>query len=139
MQPSWIQLWLPFLVFGAFSGTALVALAFKKRLLAACLFGFGALVFIGLFASSFLSARSTACKNSCIANLKQLDGLKTEWATAKKAATSVTPQRSDLAPYLNKHGHWPVCPADGTYTLGAVNEPPRCSLHARGHTLPLPR
>ena len=138
MQPSWVQLWLPYLVFGAFTGTALVALAFKKRMLAGCLFGFGLLLFIAFIAPSYRKARPTAHKNSCIANLKHIDGAKAQWASEKKPEAAVVPQLTDLTPYL-KGGLLPVCPAGGTYTLGAVNEPPRCSHADRGHTLTPPR
>jgi len=134
MQPFWVKLWLPYLVFGAFTGTALVALAFKKRMLAGCLFGFGLLLFIAFIAPSFRPARATAQKNACIANLKQLDGAKAQWATVNKLGASATPQFSDLADFL-KGGLLPPCPGGGTYTLGAVNEPPRCSHADKGHKL----
>jgi len=47
---------------------------------------------------------------------------------------SVIPQLTDLAPHLTG-GLLPVCPAGGTYTLGAVNEPPRCSHADKGHAI----
>lgn len=87
---------------------------------------------------SFRPARSTAQKNSCIAYLKQIDGAKAQWASEKKPEAAVVPQLSDLVPYL-KGGLLPVCPANGTYTLGAVNELPRCSHADKGHALTPPR
>jgi hypothetical protein len=41
------------------------------------------------------------------------------------------PTRDDLLPYLRR---WPVCPAGGTYTIGAIGEPPTCSVP--DHKLP---
>ncbi len=138
MQPFWVKLWLPYLVFGAFTGTALVALAFKKRMLAGCLFGFGLLLFIAFIAPSYKKARPIAQENACIANMKQLDGAKAQWAAENKLGASAAPQFSELAPFL-KGGLIPACPLGGTYTLGVVHEPPRCSHADKGHTHTPPR
>lgn len=93
-----------------------------------------AVLFLMIALPSAKPARSTAQRNSCIANLKQLAEAKRSWATLTKPDTSTTAQTADLAPYL-KQGQIPSCPAEGTYSLGAVNELPRCSLHALGHSL----
>lgn len=79
-------------------------------------------------------ASPLAKQNACIANLKQLAEAKRSWATLTKPETSTAAQPSDLAPYL-KQGQLPICPTDGTYTLGAVNEPPRCSHADKGHAI----
>jgi hypothetical protein len=80
---------------------------------------------------NFVKARSTSQQNACINNLRQLDAAKNQWALEKHRQSTDVPAREDLLPYLQ---HWPVCPAGGTYTLGAVSEPPRCSVP--GHVLP---
>jgi hypothetical protein len=36
---------------------------------------------------------------------------------------------------LQRDDNLPTCPTGGTYTLGAVNEPPRCSHADKGHRL----
>lgn len=87
---------------------------------------------------SIRPARSTARRNSCIANLKILAEAKRSWAALTKPESTVAAQPADLAPYL-KQGQLPVCPTGGTYTLGAVNEPPRCSHADKGHALTPPR
>lgn len=134
MHSPWVHLWLPLLVLGTFAVAALVALFFRKRMLAGCLFGFGLVLFIAFIAPSIRPARPTAQKNACIANLKQLDGAKAQWASEKKPEPSGVPKLSDLTPFL-KQGFIPACPLGGTYTLGAVNEPPRCSHADKGHAL----
>ncbi len=80
------------------------------------------------------TARTDAQRKRCIAALERISEAKRSWAALQKAETSITPQPSDLTPHL-KQGRLPVCLAGGTYTLGAVNEPPRCSHAAKGHTL----
>lgn len=74
-----------------------------------------------------------AQQNACINNLRQLDGAKQQWALENGKTADAVPTAQDLAPYL-KDNKMPVCPAGGTYTLNAVNQPPACSIP--GHVLP---
>jgi prepilin-type N-terminal cleavage/methylation domain-containing protein len=91
---------------------------------------------IGLLAAiaipNFVRARETAQTNACISNLRQIDGAKQQWALETRQASSATPQPSDVSAYL-KGERMPVCPAQGTYTINAVNADPTCSI--AGHTL----
>ena len=93
---------------------------------------------IGLLAAiaipNFVKARTTAQTNSCIANLKQIDGAKQQWALENKKASSDTPTTTEVVDYLKGTG-MPVCPGGGSYTVNAVNADPACSLVADGHTL----
>ncbi|MFM8469344.1 MAG: hypothetical protein ACKODH_05155 [Limisphaerales bacterium] len=92
------------------------------------------LLLLAIALPSLRSARPIAEGNACVANLKQIAEAKRSWAALTKPEASVTAKPADLAPYL-KQGQLPVCPTGGTYTLGAVNEPPRCSLAHKGHAL----
>ena len=74
-----------------------------------------------------------AQRNACINNLRQIDAAKQEWALEKNKTADAVPAEQDLLPYF-KDGIFPVCPSGGTYTIGAVNEPPTCSIP--GHALP---
>jgi prepilin-type N-terminal cleavage/methylation domain-containing protein len=90
---------------------------------------------IGLLAAiaipNFVRARATAQQNSCIANLKQIDGGKQVWAIDKGKAETDTPGWGDLTPnYLKR---LPACPTNGTYTIGAVSAIPSCTK--AGHAL----
>lgn len=78
--------------------------------------------------------RPMAQRNACIANLKRLTQAKSQWAKQAKQESIAIPDPSDLAPLLNG-GVIPACPLGGTYTLGPVNEPPRCTHAAKGHRL----
>jgi hypothetical protein len=93
----------------------------------------GALTAIAI--PNFIKARNTSQQNACINNLRVLDAAKQQWAIEKNKKSTDTPEASDLQPYLGRggNGEMPVCPAGGTYTLGAVGEKPTCSVP--GHEL----
>ncbi len=66
--------------------------------------------------------------NSCIANLKQMDGATQQWALeTKKVATSPV-EIASVMKYL-KGGQLPVCPSKGAYSFSNVATSPRCSIH----------
>jgi hypothetical protein len=82
---------------------------------------------------NFEKARATSQQNACINNLRQIQAAKNEWALEKGKSQTDVPTWDDLQPYIA--GKVPlVCPAGGTYSLNAVDEPPTCSIP--GHVLP---
>jgi prepilin-type N-terminal cleavage/methylation domain-containing protein len=92
---------------------------------------------IGLLASiaipNFSKARSTAQKNACINNLRQIDGAKQMWATENKKTDADVPTDADVGAYL-KGNAMPTCPGTGgKYNIRAVSENPTCDTP--GHTL----
>ena len=96
---------------------------------------------IGLLAAiaipNFVKARAMAQKNSCIANLKQIDGAVQQRALENKKAATDTYALTDttVLAYL-KGSLLPACPGGGAYTAGTtVSGSPTCSLSANGHTL----
>ena len=89
---------------------------------------------IGLLAAiaipNFVKARTTAYKNACINNLRQIDSAVQEWALEGKKAEDAQVQYTDIKDYLKNQV---VCPAGGTkfddsYLLSAVNVKPTCKL-----------
>jgi hypothetical protein len=87
----------------------------------------------------FLASR-LACrpnKNSCIANLKQIDGAIQQWALENKLAETNAPVLAEAVKYL-KGGVLPICPFGGSYAAGkTVADPPTCTTAAElGHSLP---
>jgi len=96
---------------------------------------------IGLLAAiaipNFVRARNTAQKNTCINNLRQIDGGKQQWALENKKADSDTPTSDEVKLYI-KNNQYPTCPSSGSYTIGAVSTDPTCSQSASGHVLPNP-
>jgi len=93
---------------------------------------------IGLLAAvaipNFLKSRTTAQKNTCIANLRSIDGAVQRWAVENKMDSSTPVTFSDILDYL-KGSQKPVCPMSGTYTLTIVGAVPVCSQSALGHSL----
>lgn len=71
--------------------------------------------------------------NTCINQLRQLDGAKQQWALENKKTATDTPTANDIAPYVGG-GAIPKCPAGGTYTINSVAAAPTCII--RGHALP---
>ena len=95
---------------------------------------------IGLLAAiaipNFVKARTASQKNACIANLKQIEGAKANWALEMKKVDTDTPATTDLYGAANYIRTEPLCPGGGTYTIGNVATRPVCSLSASGHVLP---
>ena len=94
---------------------------------------------IGLLAAiaipNFVRARTTAQKNACIANLRQIESAVQQWALENKKSAGTTVATTDVTPYL-KNNVMPSEPAGGTYSMGAsIDVSPTCSLSAAGHTL----
>src|SRR5215472_12205890 len=87
---------------------------------------------IGLLAAiaipNFVKARETARRNTCINNLRLLDGAKQTWALESKAAPTSTPGEPSVAAYLGHAGQNYLtlkaaglyCPDQSTtvYTMG---------------------
>lgn len=97
---------------------------------------------IGLLAAiaipNFVKARATAQKNSCIANLKQIDGAVQQWALENKKIATDTYSLTDtgLLAYM-KGSRLPECPSSGTYNAASsVAASPTCTQGSTsGHTL----
>jgi len=93
---------------------------------------------IGLLAAiaipNFVKARTTAQKNACIANLKQIDGAVQQWALEQKKSSTDTASTTDVLAFL-KGSTLPACPMGGDYTTGAVSSAPVCSKSTDGHSI----
>jgi len=76
-------------------------------------------------------------KNSCIANLKQIDGAIQQWALEYNVAATNAVVLSEAAQYL-KGGVLPTCPFGGSYATGkTVADSPTCTKAVElGHSLP---
>jgi hypothetical protein len=84
---------------------------------------------------SYFPARPMAHRNACINNLRQIRDAKIEWARKNHKLPTDVPAEAELVG-TNKFLHsMPVCPGGGTYTFGAVNQNPSCSLAEHGHKL----
>ena len=103
---------------------------------------------IGLLAAiaipNFVRARSNAQQNTCINNLRQLDGAKQEWALETRQLGSASPVQTDLDPYLGRAGtaSGVLCPSGGTtatfassYNINSVTNAPTCKIASATHVL----
>ena len=72
--------------------------------------------------------------DSCVMNLRTLAGANERWAVDEHKTANDMPTWEDLGPYL-PHGDTNAlhCRAGGTYAIGRLNEPPRCSFGGPGH------
>jgi type IV pilus assembly protein PilE len=80
---------------------------------------------------SFMNARVSSMRNTCISHLRQMHGAKTQYALFNNGAAP--PDVAAMVPSILRNE--PVCPAGGTYTLGDINEDPVCSEAALGHSI----
>jgi len=92
---------------------------------------------IGLLAAiaipNFVKARTTSQTNACINNLVKINGAKEQWALENKQVTGATPGDTDLFGNSLYIATKPTCPANGTYTVGAIGTNPSCSV--AGHSM----
>src|SRR5947209_4254797 len=101
---------------------------------------------IGLLAAiaipNFIRARTTAQKNACINNLRQIDGAIQQWALENKKGPADPVAFTDISSYLKNSV---ICPAGGTtfansYSIDNVGNKPTCNSTggkaANGHLLP---
>src|SRR5260221_4033601 len=97
---------------------------------------------IGLLAAiaipNFIKARTTAQKNACINNLRQIDGAIQQWALENKKDTAAPVAEADVTPYLKNSV---VCPSGGvafvdSYSISTVDDQPTCLKLPLTHLLP---
>ena len=76
---------------------------------------------------------------SCINDLKNIDGAKTQWEMEHHAGSNAIPTWEDIRPYLGERFATDLqlihCHAGGTYTIGRIADPPTCSYGGAGHML----
>ena len=104
---------------------------------------------IGLLAAiaipNVIRARTNGQQKACINNIRQIDAAKQQWAVEFHQPGGVTPNETDIGPYLNRSASTTnvVCPAGGltatfasSYTMNEVTNPPVCRIEASTHVLP---
>ena len=105
---------------------------------------------IGLLAAiavpNFVKARTTSQMNTCINNLRQIDGAKQQWALETKQPTTATPNEANVGDYLGRAASTAgvVCPSGGStattfaqsYTINQINVAPLCNVLGATHALP---
>ena len=94
-------------------------------------------ILLAIAVPNFIKARETSRTKSCIANLRQVDSAKEQWAMDNNASngSAVTGGWAGLTGANGYIKAQPNCPSGGTYTIGNIGTDPTCSLAAQGHTL----
>jgi hypothetical protein len=95
------------------------------------------LVAAGILLVVFIRARSTPASSACINNLRQIDEAKQQWALEKGATTNQSPSWEDIRAYVGRGAQAELakCPEGGTYILGRIGEPPKCSIGGPSHSI----
>ncbi len=89
-------------------------------------------ILMAIAVPNFVQARNSSRKSSCIANLKQIDSAKEQYAMDQKLDAGAPVTQANVAPTYIKS--FPSCPAGGTYTINNVGTSPVCTV--AGHVLP---
>ena len=67
---------------------------------------------------------------TCLANLRQLENVKQQWAVEHQKGSGDTPTMGELRPYFR---YEIGCPVNGVYTLNVLSNKATCTI--AGHTL----
>jgi general secretion pathway protein G len=92
-------------------------------------------ILLAIAIPNFVKARETSRTKSCIANLKQIEAAKEQWCMDTRAASTATPNATDLFGSTAYVKNTPVCPSGGTYTIGNMATRPTCNGDTT-HVLP---
>jgi len=90
-------------------------------------------ILMAIAVPNFVKARDSSRRNSCIANLKQVDQAKEQWAMDNRKNSGDTVAMTDLVGAAAYIKATPACPSGGIYTVGNVGDNPTCSI--TGHEL----
>jgi prepilin-type N-terminal cleavage/methylation domain-containing protein len=85
-------------------------------------------ILLAIAVPNFMRARDNSRAKSCIANLHQIDSAKQQAAMDLKLQDTDTPTVGQITPTYIKA--MPVCPSNGTYTIGDMSTDPKCSVAA---------
>jgi prepilin-type N-terminal cleavage/methylation domain-containing protein len=91
-------------------------------------------VILSIAVPSFIQARQSARKSSCIASLKSIETAKEQWAMDTKKSNGDAVGFTDLVGATLYLKSTPSCPASGTYTCNPIGTVPSCD--SNGHVLP---
>ena len=107
-------------------------------------------ILLAIAVPNFVRAREASRGKACIANLKQVDAAKEQYAMDNKlnsgsaavASDPLTVTGSSLVGSANYIKNAVVCPSNGAYTVGAIGTNPTCAIGANAaatyapHVLP---
>ena len=84
-------------------------------------------ILLAIAVPNFIRARQSSRLNTIVANLKQIESAKEQWAMDMGQPATAVPTEVDLVPAFMKQ--WPVdTPIVGTYVANAINAEPTFNL-----------
>jgi prepilin-type N-terminal cleavage/methylation domain-containing protein len=89
-------------------------------------------ILLAIAVPNFIRARESSRAKSCVANLKQIESAKEQWAMDTKATPTATPLTTDLYGATKYVKTTPNCPSGGTYTIDTMANRPSCSITNNG-------
>jgi len=88
----------------------------------------GIIAFLSVLAfPNFIRARKETARNTCMSNLRQMEGAKQNWGLELKKASNASPADDDLFGDNLYMRIKPECPLGGDYDLGDLSTPVTCS------------
>ena len=93
-------------------------------------------ILLAIAVPNFVRARDTSRASTCVANLKQVDSAKEQYAMENRLGAGATVTQANIVP--NYIRTFPACASGGTYTIATVGTNPSCSYAATDarHALP---
>jgi prepilin-type N-terminal cleavage/methylation domain-containing protein len=91
-------------------------------------------ILLAIAVPNFIRARESSRAKSCVANLKQIDSGKEQWAMDNKKTSADTPTEDDLYGTDKYVKSTPSCPSGGTYTIAGIGTAPSCDKGTQGNT-----
>ena len=92
-------------------------------------------ILLAIAVPNFIKARESSRTKSCVANLKQIEAAKEQWAMDTRAGTTASPGTGDLYGATAYVKNTPVCPSGGSYTINNMATRPTCNGDT-SHVLP---
>ncbi len=95
-------------------------------------------ILLAIAVPNFVKARESSRTKACVANLKQIQSAKEQWAMDTRSAGTATPTDAALfgaTAYIRRK---PSCPSNSAsaYNLGNLNTNPTCTYDPVNHVLP---
>jgi prepilin-type N-terminal cleavage/methylation domain-containing protein len=87
-----------------------------------------AAMLLAIAVPNFIQARETSRARACQLTLWEIQSAKERWAMDNRRGATDTPLMTDLVVPGVYMRSMPVCPSDGVYTVGALNQTPTCSI-----------
>ena len=84
-------------------------------------------ILLAIAVPNFIKARESSRAKTCVANLRQIEAAKEQWAMEMKKGATDTPGWADLVGANAYMKSQPACPSGGAYTIGDVATSPICS------------